>query len=294
MRESDSGVQTPRKILLATDLDSRSDRALDRALQLAVQWQAVLHVVHAIRPDHADAWWPAAGYAESVEKADAELVERQIRCDLRASPDDLVVHVAAGEPAAVIEQTATREGCDLIITGSRGAAHVGPINTTTAQLLRRAPQSLLVVKARPHGAYRKVLVGTDFTRESRLGLEAAATWFGGADLALMHALDIPYQSLLMADGREHGLARMEREAMASLLAEADISPALREQIHTHVEFGHPELMLRNHGLANDVDLVVIGALSRGLAFHMLVGGNAGRIMHSAAGDVLMVRAARAR
>lgn len=39
---------TPRSILLATDLTSRCDRAFDRAARLARQWNAPLHVLHAI------------------------------------------------------------------------------------------------------------------------------------------------------------------------------------------------------------------------------------------------------
>ena len=37
-----------RSILVATDLTSRSDRAVDRALELGREWNADVHVVHAI------------------------------------------------------------------------------------------------------------------------------------------------------------------------------------------------------------------------------------------------------
>jgi hypothetical protein len=38
----------PRRVLLATDLGARCDRALDRAAALASGWQAELVVVHAL------------------------------------------------------------------------------------------------------------------------------------------------------------------------------------------------------------------------------------------------------
>lgn len=38
----------PHRILLASDLSSRGDRALDRAAQLAQQWGAELLILHAI------------------------------------------------------------------------------------------------------------------------------------------------------------------------------------------------------------------------------------------------------
>jgi len=38
----------PKKILLATDLSSRCDRALDRAAALAARWQSALVVLHVL------------------------------------------------------------------------------------------------------------------------------------------------------------------------------------------------------------------------------------------------------
>jgi hypothetical protein len=53
----------PKTIILATDLSSRRDRALDRAIQLANSWGAELLIVHALEgeglplPDHH--WLPS-------------------------------------------------------------------------------------------------------------------------------------------------------------------------------------------------------------------------------------------
>lgn len=40
----------PRRIILATDLSARCDRALDRAAALASAWQAELIALHALEP----------------------------------------------------------------------------------------------------------------------------------------------------------------------------------------------------------------------------------------------------
>lgn len=291
MGNASPNTRPPRKILLATDLDSHCDRALDRAAQLARQWQATLHVVHALRPETAGFWWPSEDGGPVSRDSGAAAIERQIRRDLREEPADVAIHVAEGEPAQVILQTAAREQCDLIVLGAGGPMFAGmALSTTAAQLMRRSPTSILIVKARPHQAYGKVLVGTDFTTESRHGLDAATTWFPDAAFALMHALDIPYKSLLLDAGREHEIARMERDTMEAFVDGAQIPADIRTRIHTHIEYGHPEVMLRKHVIANEVDLVVVGALTRGLAFHMLVGGNATRIVQTVPSDILMVRA----
>ncbi len=285
-----ASLQPPRSVLLATDLSSHCDRALDRAAQLARQWHATLHVVHALPPEARPvAWWSPEGGRPQDEAEHAALVERQIRHDIPGDPDDLVVHVEVGEPVDVILRVAAREKCALIVAGTSGPTFASLVaHTTTEQLLRRSPHSLLVVKGRPRGAYRRVLVGTDFTGESRHGLETAAAWFAEADFTLMHALDIPYRSLFLAAGRESEFARLEHETMASFLAEARMPEVVRQRIDTRIAYGYPEAMLSEYGMTREVDLTVVGALRRGLAFHMLVGGNATRIVQTVPGDVLVV------
>jgi nucleotide-binding universal stress UspA family protein len=291
MDGQDAIARPPRSILLATDLETHSDRALDRAALLARQWQAKLHVVH-VQLSGTPADWRLSGEDEpSADHGEAERLERQIRRDLSEAPDDLVVHIAEGEPADGILETAEREGCELIVAGTRGPVFADFVGrSTTVQLLRRSPWPVLVVKARPHGAYRKVLVGTDFTPESRHGFEVAAAWFADAGFTLMHALDIPHRSLLLDAERGQAFTRLERETMQSFADDTRMPEEIRRHLRTHVEHGSPEIMLRQRALADDADLTVIGVLRRGLAFRILVGGNATRIVEAAPGDVLTVRA----
>lgn len=286
-------MRPPQRILLATDLSSHSDRALDRAILLARQWQATLHIVHALPPDDANTWLPYTHGDLVVTDNNAEAVERQVRLDLREQIDDLKIHVVAGEPGRVIPEVATHENCELIIMGAGGPTFAGvQASTTGRQLLRRSPQSVLIVKSRPQGAYERILIGTDFTTESRCGLETAAVWFADARLSLMHVLDIPYSSLLRDGGRTDELSRLEHETMASFVAGAQLPEDVRQRIRTHIEYGYPEIVLRQYGMVENAGLTVIGALRRGLAFQVLVGSNATRIVQTAPGDVLIVRAPR--
>lgn len=291
MDDADAIARPPRSILLATDLETHSDRALDRAALLARQWQAKLHVVHARRPG-APANWRVSGDDEgSTDHAEAERLERQIRRDLYEAPDDLVVHIAEGQPADRILEIAERENCGLVVAGTRGPVFADLVGrSTTVQLLRRSPWPVLVVKARPHGSYRKVLVGTDFTPESRHGLETAVAWFADASFVLMHALDIPHRSLLLDADRGQAFTRLEHDTMESFVDDARLPNGTRRHLRTCIEYGPPEIMLHRRAIADDADLTVIGVLRRGLAFQILIGGNATRIVEAAPGDVLAVRA----
>ena len=280
----------PHRILLATDLRSRCDRALDRAVQLARQWHAELHVVHVLDPASEASWpiVPAPSWRQAPNTA--AMAERQLRRDLRENAPDLALHVTEGEPAATILETAAREHCELIVLGASEAPAHDTLGRVTETLLRKSPASLLVVRERPHGHYAHVLVGTDFTSESRHGLVAAAGWFPAARLALMHVLDVPYKSLWLDAERGEELARMEMATMQSFLADTPLPSEVRAQVLPLVEHGHPEVMLREYVVEKEADLVVISAFRRGLAFHLLVGGTSRRIVPAIPTDVLLVRA----
>ena len=291
MNAAAAQVTAPNRILLATDLSARCDRALDRAAQLARQWQLPLLVVHAA--PRATESWPVADEAPSWRPMpdQAAAIERQIRRDLDGRIDEVTIHVAEGEPAQVILEAVAREGGDLIVLGAAsGSFGGGLLGNTAEQLVRKSPASLLVVKNRPHGAYRHLLVGTDFTAESQHGLKAAAMLFPEAELVLMHALDIPYQSLWLDPAHRQDFARMELATIEAFIAGAALPDAVRQRIQPLVEHGHPEIMLRNYVLEKEADLTVIGALKRNLAFHVLIGGTARRIVQSVPGDILVVRA----
>src|SRR5699024_4984017 len=124
----------------------------------------------------------------------------------------------------VVPEVAARERCGLIVMGAGGPSFAGVrVSTIGRQLLRRAACSVLVVKSRPRGPYRHLLVGTDFTAESCRGLETAAAWFADAELSLMHVLDIPYRSMLLEAGQLDAVAQLEHDTMARFVAGARLA-----------------------------------------------------------------------
>lgn len=285
-------LRPPRKILLATDLSSQGDRALDRAAQLARQWDAQLTIVHAVEPEPANSAWRELDAPSWRRPPDARgAIERGIRRDLREDVANLTVLVEDGPPAQVILDVAEREGCDLVILGAArdGAFGATLRRSVVEQVVRRSPVSVLVVKTRPRAPYGHLLVGTDFTEESRHGLMVATTLFPEATFMLMHAFEMPYRSLLLDNQLSHDFAAMERATIQEFLNTSDIAPGLRERVRTTIEHGPPETMFGRYIEEHDTDLTVIGAFGRGMLFHVLVGGTARRIVDASSSDVLVVR-----
>jgi nucleotide-binding universal stress UspA family protein len=295
---SDTWPSTPpKKILLATDLSARGDRALDRAAQLARQWGSKLLVVHALeKPPVSSPWWTQIDETPSWRSAPdpAATVEQQIRHDAQPEVKDLEIRVAEGEPADVVMEVAEREQADLIVVGTARNETLGRmmLGNTIEHLVRKAPVSVLVVKNRPRGPYTHVLAGTDFTEESRYGLETAARLFPDATIALMHAFDLPYRSLLVDSSLSRDFSAMEKQTIQSFLDESNLPADARQRVVPMIEHGQPPIMLGKYATERGADLTVIGAFSRGLAFHLLVGGTARRIVDAVPSDVLVVRAPR--
>lgn len=282
----------PRKILLATDLSGRGDRALDRATDLANGWDAELVVVHALEDDGL-----AAGGARlpSWRRPPelAELVERQIRDDIRGPIPPLRFHIEEGPALRVILEAVERERPDLLIVAmGRGGALRG-LSRTVDELFRQVPVSMLVVKRRPNGPYRSLLVGTDYSDEARVGLEVASYLFPATEVAVMHAYDMPYRNLYLDPSLAERFGSVEQETMAGWLRETALSDEVRGRVIPLIEHGPPEAMLAAYAKEQGADLTVIGAYERSRLFHMVVRGTGPRIVQSAPGDVLVVRAAQA-
>lgn len=284
------------KLLLATDMSARGDRALDRAALLARQWDAELLVLHALQPA------PVSPLSAREEDAPTwrrppdpkRAVEARIRQDLREEGVDFSVIVEEGDLVKSILHVVEREGCDLVVVGSSRHETLGMmmLGNTVDHLVRRSPVSVLVVKSRPRGAYHHLLVGTDFTPESRHGLEIAAKAFPDASITLMHAFELPYRLLMSDTALSRDFSAMEVQEMKTFLDGAALSDEARLRVHSTIEHGPPAIMFRTFVEERGADLTVIGAYGRGLMFHVLVGGNAHRIVDATPSDVLVVRAPR--
>jgi nucleotide-binding universal stress UspA family protein len=296
LSDQDKAVCPPRKILLATDLSPGSDRALDRAAQLARHWGVQLVIVHALPRTIPSSGYDLLDLPSWRRPPDRwHAIEQQIRRDLREEVASLSIRVEEGDPGPVILDVLAQEGCDLLVMGMTKNELFGPMlaGNTVEQLVRTSPVSVLVVKQRPNGNYQHVLVGTDFTDESEYGLVVATRLFPHASFMLMHAFEMPYRRLVSDNKLSQDFAAMERETIRSFLEHAAITEELRQHIRTTIEHGPPEVMLPRYVQERGADLTVIGTYGRGLMFHVLVGGNARRIVDAVPSDILVVRAKRA-
>jgi nucleotide-binding universal stress UspA family protein len=282
----------PQRLLLATDLSSRGDRAFDRVVHLARAWQAELHIVHALKtpspvvPAGVDGELFLSRYPDPGTAA-----LRSIRRLLDHAGLTAGIHIEDASPTQAILSVAEREDCDLLVLGESRTGLSGLIDSTLEQVVRKAPVSVLVVRNRPHGAYRSLLVGTDFTDEAQQALIVAAWVFPSADITLLHAYTMPYAWMLEDEAQTRTL---HEEKLANLRAQIDASGLTgerRESILAMAVPGAPAAVLGRYVDDENIDMTVIGAHPRGLLFDAML-GNSQSILGAIPGDILVVRAIR--
>lgn len=292
----------PRAILLATDLSARCDRAFDRALQLASQWNAGLVVLTVIE-DGAGVG-PAGGAASATASDNGVdprlLAAGQVRRDVAASAPDVRVDVLvreglAGNPrvGSQIEAVVAETGCSLIVTGTARNEPLGRIllGSTVQWLSRTSRLPVLIVRRRVHGPYARIVVASDFSPSSRRALDLIATLLPDAAPTLFHAFNVPFLGLI-DNYRDDTIEQARAAALAA--AREFLAEAGRPTLPIRAEHGDPATRLRDHALRDDTDLVVVASHGRSALFTLLIGSVAQQTLDLVPCDTLLVPAPEAR
>jgi nucleotide-binding universal stress UspA family protein len=287
----------PRKILLATDLSARCDRALDRALCLAAEWKAEVVAVHVLPEADPLLRGSTDTFPSWRRTLDPRgLAESRIRADLRELSSDIVIVVESGDPADAVLRAARTHGCGLIVTGVARNELLGRIalGTTVTQLSRHSEIPILVVRKRGRRPYARVVVATDFSESSRHALEAAVRFFPHRRLSLFSAYDAPL-SLMASDPASHRAQfreAAERDGEVFLKA-SDLTGWTGGKPELVVEYGEPGQLLDEYVTEKAIDVVALGTHGRSAIFHALIGSVARSLIESLPCDVLVVREPRA-
>jgi nucleotide-binding universal stress UspA family protein len=138
-------------ILVPYDGSEPANRALDKAIQLArSEAQIRLTVAHVINLQPvtvADMTFvQPESYQEQVKKHGEEIIDL-VKRRLGDAPGANVV-ILAGSPAPAILDYADREGCDLIVMGSRGlgAFRELMVGSVSHNVTLHAPVPVMIIK----------------------------------------------------------------------------------------------------------------------------------------------------
>lgn len=280
---------TPRHLLLATDLSARCDRALDRAAQLAHEWQADLMALHvldpAASPDQVLAWVSGASDEQLLDVA-----RKQLAHDLAAANVPATLRlVRSKDPTNAIRETAASTQSGLVVTGVSGNETLGRLllGSTVENLARSLSQPLLVVRKRARGPYRRIVVATDFSEPSRHALLAAALLFPGRELILYHAHALAMSGLADASPHPGACIGIEETECAAFLTATAFPEGTK--VRPVVECGAIESTFTRYVREHDIELVVMGSHGRSGVMSLLLGSTAAKLLDWLPCDTLLVR-----
>jgi nucleotide-binding universal stress UspA family protein len=290
-------IHTPKRLLLATDLSARCDRALDRAVALAKLWDASLIVVHAL--EQSDTFYTdelTARLPNWRQSDGAALVRKQLRQDVASLGSRVAVIVEKGNASDVILAAAQRENCDFIVCGVAKSEQLGRIllGSTVDRLAREIAAPLLVVKNRIRGPYRHILVATDFSEPSRYALRAAMVYFSETP-SIFHAYDAPFSGITPDPIRtQQDFLSVAKTKCNRFLLDSGIAEHEIQNLALILEYGPPVRLLQRYAQERELELVVVGASGGGAVYEFIIGSTAKEILRDVAADVLVVRRSESR
>lgn len=267
-----------RKLLLATDLTSRSDRAMDRALWLNSQCGSELVALHVL-DSHTG--------ATELAGRDEERAREALQFDLSHASPPATIAITRGDPAEATLRYAREHACELIIAGvARSDRLFGVTLGKVADRLVKSPERpVLLVTERARGPYQRIIVASDFSEPSRASLAYVAAMFPTAQLTVFHAFDASAAAATTDRHRYveqfHQAARDNYHTFVKDLPErARLEPLLRH--------GDPDTLLQDIVVTRRTELVVLATHGRGKLYDALVGSVAHRILGRLPCDALVV------
>jgi len=289
-----------KSLLVPVDFSDFSLKALAYANFLAKQSEASLDLLHVVEPSripkglkmsHAD--W------EELMVHDAACSLRQLAGD--EIEQDICVHteVRVGNPCQEICNAASRQNQDLIVVGTHGRTGLMHLflGSTAERVVRFAPCSVLVVRvgdqndagiAKP----KKILVPMDFSRNSKLALEAALVLAKQFDAGLLLLNVIPTAYALGGyDGVDYGM--LEGEMRESSEREfAEIVKKIGQtgvKAETRIVDGRPATLIVEAAKQCKVDLIAISTHGRAGFEHFVIGSTTEEVVRHADCNVLVFR-----
>ncbi|MDP1965388.1 MAG: universal stress protein [Reyranella sp.] len=184
-----------KKLLVATDFSTRSDRAIRRAILLAKRHGAGIILVHAIDDDQPQR------IAEAELNAATDLLIEQARTlrEIDGVPCDW--RVVPGEPFEAIARAGDEVAADLVVLGAhrRLALRGIFVGTTAERTIRTGRLPILMANAVPAGPYRRMLIAVDLSAGSGDAVRAVGT-LGldmGLEVGVVHVFEAPGNSLVV-------------------------------------------------------------------------------------------------
>ena len=272
-----------KQVLVATDLSDHSDRAVERALQLAAARRAELDIVHVMEEG-----LPAEAQAE-VAATDENAIREKLAASPFADQVKVTIDLVVGNAETDIVERAVMANADCIVLGLHDrllAENLAIEGTLAETVIGNSTLPVLLVRNEPRSPYQTVVVGIDFSSLSHAAIEAAVLIAPEATLHLVHAYE--------GDADQAHMAEQKLKAFVSgesrVFERAAVQAGLRElTVRTIAEQGDPREALKTQITSRGADLLVLGTHGRTGLARTLLGSVTTDLINARLCDVLVIR-----
>lgn len=279
-----------RKILVAVDGSETSRNALRQAFRLAVDEKCWITVTSVIPPYTGDLDLTGvkdirASLAKPCEDAlrEADRIAEEERALIKTVCEE-------GETYERIVDLAEAENCGIIVMGRRGADRFGRVlmGSVTARVIGHTQRDILVVPGSARLGWRKILVGTDGSRFSRVATDKAIDFARsyGSELKVISIVDVPPELNAEAPAVVEDMVRKAKEYTAAVRKQAEEAGVAVESFVGEAEAW--EAIIRT-AEEQSVDMIVMGSHGRTGLRRLLMGSVTEKVIGFAPCPVLVVK-----
>lgn len=279
------------RVLVATDFSKPAESALRSAEALAAASGSTLRVVHVVEvPPPSVRSVLARGSYRQIEEAWTRQGRSRLDEVVEASRDrgsaaEGVVRIGAAADEILAEAGAG--GVDVICLGASGHSTLERmlLGSTAEEVVRRARVPVLVVRDRPLGEIRRVLLPVDFDDRSEVAMRFAMEAFEDAEMLALHVVAPlppadPVTGPLVPD-----LAEIHEEM------EARLDPVAGGRVPLEVRLRvDPAGAILERAREYDADLVVLATHGRRGLRRLFLGSVAGKVVRHIDRPVLVLPA----
>ncbi len=273
------------RILVATDMSARSDRAVERAFQIGQAFELPVNVLlvldDALPPDL------LAPLHDKVEK------QLDALCARNADGAKYTVSIQPGDPTEEMLKAVDKQ--TLMIMGPhRPRPFLDALRETTMQrVTRRTDATVLLATVPVVGPYGNVLSLVDYGPSATAALSLAAEISPEASLTAAHAISVPYAGMLETTGA------VQMDLQTSFLLESEEqdkwwrkNTALPSRLErkTVMTQSPPMGLVQELTQGGKYDLITAGAHGRVGAARSILGSLALDLIRNPPCDVLLTRA----
>jgi universal stress protein E len=283
-----SAIGTPKSFLLAISSARGDDRAVDRAFQLAAQWNAVLTILHVIDSTAHGRTGKKLFPDEILESISREFAEHPHSKGLRTD-----LQVVSGDPAEQILIKSKQMKPDMIVmgVGHHDSLEKRFLGSTIHRVIRAATVPVLSVRSRAFATYESILILTDFSPPSQRALATVMAFNLGRSGTVLHVCEAI--STVMAEDKLEALkaelAGKLTDTVHKAMTASSIDTKMQEsKFVTALEFGDPINVVEHDVADSQPQLVVVGTHGRTGFLRAVLGSVAENFLRTLPCDVLVV------